>query len=107
MNGTARYDFYDREWQRKLPYARSSLATDRKIEKPVAYEEIIEAAEQLSQPFPFVRADFYSIKGRAILGELTFTPCGCIDTDNTEIAERVLGSLIKLPDKYPNDKPSR
>jgi len=107
MNGTANYDFYDREWQRKLPYARSSLAVDRRIKKPAAYEEMIEAAEQLSQPFPFVRADFYSIKGRAVFGELTFTPCGCIDKDYTEIAERVLGSLIKLPDKYLDDKPSR
>ncbi len=95
----ANYDFYDREWEHKLPYDKSSVAASRMIAKPSAYEEIIEVAEQLSKPFPFVRMDFYSIGGRAVLGEMTFTPSGCIDTEYTDYAEQVLGDLIKLPQK--------
>jgi hypothetical protein len=99
MNGTANYDFYDRAWQHKLPYSRSSLSAGRKLAKPAAYEDIIATAERLSKPFPFVRMDFYSIKGWAVLGEMTFTPSACLDTDYTDLAEKHMGELIQLPEK--------
>jgi len=95
----ALYDFYDREWKTKLPYSKSSLLADRNIPKPEAYEEIILAAEALSKPFPFVRMDFYNIHGKAVLGEMTFTPSGCIGKGYTELAQNTLGDLIKLPPK--------
>jgi hypothetical protein len=95
----AKYDFYDRDWKNKLPYSKSSLLADRTIPKPEAYEEIIEAAEALSKPFPFVRLDFYSINGKAVFGEMTFTPRGCIDTAMTDVAQDVMGDLLKLPEK--------
>lgn len=101
LNDQAIFDIYDREWKNKLPYSKSSLQANRKIPKPDAYDEIIEAAEALSKPFPFVRMDFYCIRGRVILGEMTFTPMGCIDPDYTDIAEQVLGSLIVLPPPLP------
>lgn len=91
------YDFYDLEWKNKLPYSKSSLQADRIVPKPEAYNEIIEAAEALSKPFPFVRMDFYDIKGKAFLGEMTFTPQGCICSGNTETAQKQLGELIILP----------
>ncbi len=94
-----RYIFYDLEWRKKLPYNRQSMLEDIDIPKPDAYEEIMKSAEQLSKPFPFVRMDFYSIKGRAMLGEMTFTPDGCVDPNLTETAQKVLGDLIILPDK--------
>jgi hypothetical protein len=95
----AKYDFYDREWKNKLRYSKSSLLVDRTIPKPEAYEEIIQAAEALSKPFPFVRMDFYSINGKAVFGEMTFTPHGCIDTLMTDLAQDVMGDLLKLPKK--------
>lgn len=95
----ALFDYYDREWKTKLPYSYSSLRADRKITKPVAYDEMLEAAEALSKPFPFVRMDFYDIKGKAILGEMTFTPSGCIDKGYTDLGQSTLGDLIKLPQK--------
>ena len=93
------FDFYDRRWSAKLPYSKSGLQADRRIDKPAAYDEMLAAAEKLSRPFPFVRVDFYSVNGRAILGEMTFTPEAGIDPDNTELAERTLGDLIQLPAK--------
>ncbi len=95
----AKYDIYDREWKRKLPYSKSSLLANRNIPEPKAYEEMIAAAEKLSRPFPFVRIDFYSINGKAVVGEMTFTPNGCIDTGYTDLAQQVLGEMIKLPEK--------
>jgi hypothetical protein len=95
------YDFYDLEWKTKLPYEKTSLLANRKIQKPKAYDEMIAVAESLSEPFPFVRVDFYNINGKAVLGEMTFTPAGCIDVDLTERAQRELGALITLPEKFP------
>lgn len=95
----AKYDFYDREWKNKLAYSKSSLLANRNIPKPEAYDEIIQAAEVLSKPFPFVRMDFYSVNGKPVFGEMTFTPHGCIDTFMTDLAQDVMGKLIKLPEK--------
>lgn len=96
-NHICKFDYYDREFETKLPYLKSSLLADRNVSKPDAYDKIINAAEMLSQPFPFVRMDFYSIKGQPILGEMTFTSSACVSPDLTEIAQLQLGELIILP----------
>jgi len=93
---TDKYDFYDFNWN-KLPYYKSSLNAHREIPKPVSFSEIIEVAETLSKPFPFVRMDFYNINGKAILGEMTFTPSGCMSNDFTDLAQNTFGSLLVLP----------
>jgi hypothetical protein len=97
--GKAKFDFYDREWKTKLPYSKSSLSAARTIPMPAAYEVMLNAAEALSKPFPFVRMDFYSVGGRAVIGEMTFTPNACIDTGYTEEGQRILGSLIRMPER--------
>jgi len=97
--GSAKFDHYDREWKNKLPYDKESLLSNRNISKPEAYDEMIEAAERLAKPFPFVRIDFYSIRGKAVFGEMTFTPHGCADPDYPPAAQESLGKLIKLPEK--------
>lgn len=98
-NHSAKYDLYDRTWTRRLPYSKSSLLANRDVPRPEAYEEMIGVAERLSRPFPFVRMDFYSVKGRAVLGEMTFTPGGCIDTGYTELGQQELGRMIRLPER--------
>jgi hypothetical protein len=97
-NGPAKYDIYDREWN-QLPYLRTSLLVNRFIPKPAGYEEMIEAAEKLSKPFPFVRVDFYNISGKVVFGEMTFTPYACTGNIYTDDARYVLGSLLRLPAK--------
>lgn len=94
---TEKFDIYSLDWKTKLPYYRSVSSEDRNTPKPEAYDEIIEAAETLSKPFPYVRMDFYSIRGKALLGEMTFTPAGCIQKHYTPLAQNILGSLIELP----------
>jgi hypothetical protein len=69
------------------------------IPMPAGYEEMVECAEALSRPFPFVRMDFYSIMGRARLGEMTFTPGACVSADYMTVrAQQELGWRIELPD---------
>ncbi len=60
---------------------------------------MLEVAETLSKPFPFVRVDFYDFNGIAIVGEMTFTPAGCTSSRFTDEGLKKLGELIKLPQK--------
>lgn len=95
----SKFDYYDISWEHKLAYCRTGLSTGRDIPKPEAYEEMIEAAGKLSAPFPFVRVDLYSFRGKALFGEMTFTPNGCVDIDLTDLAQNTMGDLIVLPAK--------
>jgi len=99
IHGHAKYYlYYDLDWK-KIPYNEHSLLKGIEVPKPEAFNEIIDAAQRLSEPFPHVRIDFYEIRGRAVLGEMTFTSQGCIHTDHTEIAQLKMGELITLPEK--------
>jgi hypothetical protein len=98
-NDTGRFDYFDPAWQR-LPHYWGSASPERSIPTPAGWDEMVSVAERLSGPFPFVRVDFYSIRGRAILGEMTFTPGACIEA-HSEAVSRTLGDLIALPDKFP------
>jgi hypothetical protein len=99
-NGSAKLAFYDLSWKTKLPYCLPEMATDQDFQKPAGYDEMLECAQELSRPFPFVRVDFYSINGRVRLGEMTSTPGACVSADYmTEVAQQELGRLIDLPDR--------
>lgn len=98
----AKYEYYCRKWEHRLPYSKSPAKTDRMLPRPEAYDEMIRAAEILAKSFPFVRMDFYCTRGKAIIGEMTFTPAGCVDPGYTDEAQRIMGELIRLPEKYVN-----
>jgi len=93
----AKYAFYDLDWKTIPFYCDKNVFENKNILKPEGYEEMIKAAEELARPFPFVRIDFYIIKGAPVIGEMTFTPDGCIDEDLSDIGQRILGELIALP----------
>ena len=57
-----------------LPFSIDYNFSDRKIEKPQCFEEMIELARKLSKDFNFVRVDFYEENNKVVFGELTFTP---------------------------------
>jgi len=97
----AKYDFYSLGWTEKLTYSKTSLLANRNIPKPKGYADMLAVAGKLSEPFPFVRVDLYSIGERVVFGEMTFTPDGCIDVNLTDLAQRVLGELVKLPNPWP------
>lgn len=66
-------NFYDRDWN-NLHISSDCPSSDREIEKPANYEEMLCIAEKLSEDFPYVRVDLYNVEGRIYFGELTFYP---------------------------------
>lgn len=66
------------------------------FERPKSLNKMLEYAEILAKPFPFVRVDFYEVDGKIYFGELTFTPTGCLATYYTDEAQVKLGELLNV-----------
>ena len=62
---------------------------------------MVELAEELARPFPIVRVDFYSVNGRIVFGELTFTSHGGIGHVWADKILDDIGDMITLPDPIP------
>lgn len=71
---------------------RASLSPD----VPAALAEMLEAARTLSAPFPFVRVDFYEWHGKAVFGEMTFTPAAGIFPSECLLEGRPMGEFLHL-----------
>ena len=91
------HDFFDMDFNH-LNFEYGGRAHARwPLQKPAFYEEMVRCAEILSEPFPFVRVDFYEANGRFFVGEMTFYPGGgVLHFDPVEWDYR-LGSYIDLP----------
>lgn len=97
--GNTQFYIVDRDWElQRLNKSGLAAPNDFKIPKPIGYEQLFKYAEILSEPFPFVRADFYLEDGKVIFGELTFTPSGGNDTKRLIEANKLYGSLVDLSD---------
>lgn len=90
--------FYDTDWQ-KMPFERHYPAEAVAQEKPKSYDEMVTLAEKLADKIPFVRIDFYEIKGRPYFGEVTFFPGNGLEEFTPEKWDETLGSWIELPNK--------
>lgn len=88
--------FYDKNWEImkfERHYPRSTIP----IEKPKSYQTMIELARKLSAGIPFVRIDFYEVKGQVYFGEITFFPGSGFEEFSPDYFDKTLGELIKLP----------
>ena len=91
--------YFDINW-REMDVLKIKSTNKDIPKKPKSFEKMLEYAEKLSKPFPFVRIDFYDYNEKPILGEITFTPTGCMATYYKEEALKMLGEMIELPEKY-------
>lgn len=66
-------NFYNLNWE-NLNILSDCPEIEDNIEKPEGLDEMIIAASELSQGFPFVRVDLYYVKRRVFFGEMTFYP---------------------------------
>ena len=87
--------FYDREWK-ELPFQFERIKRATDVEKPDTYEEMLRIAEKLAEPFPYVRVDFYDIKGKLYVGELTFYSGGGFTRIIPSKWDEILGEKLDI-----------
>lgn len=92
-----KYINYDMNMECFTP-SKKSYYTEEKFKRTKEFDIMLEKAEKVAKHFPFVRVDFYLIKNRIYVGELTFYPAGGYNTYEREWDER-LGSYLTLPEK--------
>ena len=93
------YNYYDLNWKlTEIEYGSNKYKRDPNvtIKKPKNLNLMIDYAKKLSKEFVFVRVDFYEIKGKLYLGELTFTPSNIKNQFKNERQRLYLGSLLDI-----------
>ncbi len=88
-------DYFDTSWNR-LEHVRGEMSPTVPP-KPEALERMLELATRLSQPFPFVRVDFYVVRGRILVGELSFYPSAGLEPFDDISWDRRFGRMLRLP----------
>lgn len=66
---------------------------------PDNFDEMIQMAETIAAKFPFVRVDFYNVKGKIYFGEVTFHPAGGLDKFVPDEWDFHLGDMLVLPNQ--------
>ena len=90
-------DIFDTKWKKMDQFSTATFGVvSDPIKKPKNLSEMLQVATKLSQAFPFVRVDLYTVDGKIYVGELTFTPGSGMVTFETEAADIELGDFIDL-----------
>ena len=96
--GRPKFYYFDKEWNlARINKDTKNASRDFYIPKPEGFHKMVQYAETLSKPFPFVRVDFYNLDGKIIFGELTFTPSAGMNYNWLEEMDLMFGSLLRLP----------
>ncbi|MEI3598485.1 MULTISPECIES: ATP-grasp fold amidoligase family protein [unclassified Oceanobacillus] len=99
-DGGTTIDFFDTEWRHmEFTGLQKSPNSTEEINRPDRYEEMLWLSEKLSEKFPFVRVDFYYVKGKIYFGELTFFPMSGFGKFEPSVWNRKIGSLLNLQEK--------
>lgn len=96
--------FFDENWDYLgVPMGGRYHEFDTIPQKPSSYNDMLKCAEDLSKGIPFVRMDFYDYNGKAIFGEMTFTPTAGFSPAQILINGHDMGDFIDLSE-YRNNK---
>ncbi|WP_261374430.1 ATP-grasp fold amidoligase family protein [Dokdonia sp. Hel_I_53] len=89
-----------------LPFGKSLnyKSISEGIMKPTNLKEMIEVSKKLSENFPFVRVDLYSVNGRTVFGEMTFYPSDARKEFYPKKYNEIIGNYFKLPSLDSNER---
>jgi len=93
-----RYKAYDLNWN-SIPLRKGRECSRLNIERPDTWALMSDIARTLSQGFPFMRVDLYSIQGKVYFGELTFYPDNGKCPFTPDEYNYIYGDLLVLPTK--------
>lgn len=80
----------------EAPFNRPLYPKNENIILPDNLNEMIELSKILSEDFPFVRVDLFSIDNKIYFSELTFTPSGGLMKMEPEEVHEIWGNYIDL-----------
>ena len=80
--------------QVQTDYNPREIRSEEVLPRPMALQELLEAAETLAKPFPLVRIDYYIIDNQPIFGEMTFTPAGGYHPYGSKLFLQEMGQLL-------------
>lgn len=91
-------NFYDLDWN-LLPFTRKYPNCTNIVPPPKNLAKMIEIANKLADPFPFVRVDFYESEdgSQVYVGEMTFYPGGGYECFEPIEWDYKIGEMLKLP----------
>jgi len=89
-------DFYNIEFNHKLPFYISHKHSESSFTKPINYEKMVEIVKILAKGLRYVRIDLYNIDGKIYFGEFTFYPGNCNEPIKPKLYEKTFGSLIQV-----------
>ena len=91
-----RMNFYDIDWKPMGIHFGHYPPVSTEFTRPETYEEMLRLAAELSKDCPFLRVDFYEIKGRLYIGELTFFPGAGLEKFRPMTKDYELGEWLHL-----------
>lgn len=94
--------WFDMNWN-LIDVVESGHRIDTTISKPKKFKEMIALSKKLSKGIPFVRVDWYEIKGKLYFGELTFYPASGFEKFEPEEWNYKMGEMLELPKKKISD----
>ena len=92
--------FYDREWNIVPLTQVETVTVDRPSERPRQLEEILRLSELIAKNMYHARIDWYIEGDKIYFGEITFFDGSGFESFSTPEMERMLGDMIKLPEKW-------
>lgn len=96
--------YYDKDWN-EVPFQFGNIKKVQLPEPPANYVKILELAEKLAEPFPYIRVDFYDIDGKLYVGELTFYSGGGFSKIQPLEYDKILGEELDISSVF--DKHNR
>ena len=97
--GKVCFDFFDRDFNHLPAFNEHHPHASVPLPKPENYEEMVRIAETLSQGFPHVRMDLYSIgNDRTYFGEYTFYHAGGMSEFIPREWDYTFGSWFRRPE---------
>lgn len=91
--GTIKSEFFNTKWE-PLRNTKKYISPKSQTDRPMCLEKMLDYANRLSVPFPFVRCDFYIVNNELYFGELTFTPAGGLGMSETEIDGKNMAEFL-------------
>ena len=87
--------YFDENWN-LLNIVEANHRINKEQKKPQTFEKMKEFSKKLAKDMPFVRIDFYEIKGKLYFGEITFFPASGLEKFKPEEWDYILGDMIDI-----------